>query len=68
MRFFAGLQGIDIDKVKGEVKKKNEFLFGDPDDYRKMTAEERENLTKKMKYSHKVWGNKTELSDTRQRG
>lgn len=54
MKFFAKLQGVDID---AEIKKKEErdkTLFKDPKDYEKLSKEQREELTKQMIGRHKA--------------
>ena len=56
LKFFAALNGIDLDKELTKVEpqqtskptKQNNFMFGDPAEYEKMNEKERESLTKKM--------------------
>ncbi len=66
-RFFAGIQGIDLDKHTGsttesqssrldEQQKKQDIpLFRDPSEYNSLSKEEKEELTAKMKSKHKQW-------------
>jgi len=65
MRFQAGIHGIDLDKETGmkrgsqvstvKGKPADIFKFGDPDSYKNMSQEEREELTQQMMGKHKAW-------------
>jgi hypothetical protein len=52
MKFFAKLQGVDIDKQLKEKEKESKVKFKDPKDYEKMSKEEREKLTQEMMQGH----------------
>jgi len=64
-RFFAGIQGIDLDKHTGkqssqasldeQQKKQSLPLFRDPSYYDDLSAEEREKLTQEMMNKHRRW-------------
>jgi len=76
-RFFAALQGIDLDK---ELKKKGQKtqsqdlddqqskqdlpLFRDPEEYDNMSQEERDRLTQEMMSQHKNWAESGNKSST----
>lgn len=57
-KFLAAIQGIDLDKEKGTERtdslkmSKNDLTFQDPDAYKDMSDEERDELTRKMKGGH----------------
>lgn len=68
MKFMAALQGVDLDKESTNKKssanhttengkitlKSGEAIpFGNPEDYKKMSKRERDNLTRAMMSSHK---------------
>ena len=59
LRFQAGIHGIKLnDHVPAQTKEdrpKTSFMFGDPDDYREMSREERQALTDKMMNQHQIW-------------
>lgn len=62
-KFFAALQGIDLDKEGGEPqvtasseKRKPVLpLFGDPKDYEGLPKEERKKMTDEMLAQHRRW-------------
>ena len=58
MVFDAGIQGIDLNEVGGKkkdtVKPLGPFEFQSPEDYDKMSTEERKALTQKMMGKHKL--------------
>ena len=67
-RFFAGLQGIDLDKemkkkghktqsesLDDQQKKQDLPLFKDPDEYDNWSDEEKEKITQDMKKQHQSW-------------
>jgi hypothetical protein len=51
----AAFFGIDLDKSEKKTEEKNIFEFKDPAEYKNMTQEEKEELTKKMMGKHKAW-------------
>lgn len=66
MRFQANIHGIDLDKETGMKKGGQQvspikerpadiFKFGDPDSYKNMSQEAREELTQQMMGKHKAW-------------
>jgi len=76
-RFFAALQGIDLDKelkkkgqktqsqtLDDQQKKQNLPLFRDPEEYKDMSQEERERLTQEMMSQHKNWAESGKKSST----
>ena len=54
MRFEAAIHGMDLDKdAKGKPKESISFMkFGDPEEYKKLSKKEREELTQKMMAKH----------------
>ncbi len=67
-RFYAALQGVDLDKElkkKGHKTQSEELedqqnkqdlpLFRDPDEYDHLSDEEKEKITQDMKKQHKNW-------------
>ncbi len=66
----AALQGIDLDKEQSKAKNRSSKpaqsslrdnaipLFGNPEDYKSMTDEERKEMTMKMMGKHRSWVNK----------
>jgi uncharacterized FlgJ-related protein len=54
MKFFAKLQGIDIDKQLKKREQENKTLFRDPKDYEDLSDEERAELTQEMMKTHRV--------------
>ncbi|GAG37187.1 unnamed protein product, partial [marine sediment metagenome] len=67
MRFQAAIHGIDLDKETGvkkgsqqvpptvKVKPMDGLKFGDPDSYKHLSQEKREELTQEMMGKHKAW-------------
>jgi len=49
MKFFAKLQGVDLDKKAQESK----MFFKDPNEYKDLSDEEKSELTQEMLNSHK---------------
>ena len=64
LKIQASLKGINLDeklenntpKTKTEIKKET-FVFGDPEDYKNLTDEEKHNLTEEMMVRHRKWAN-----------
>ncbi len=57
----AKLKGAPVVEAKEKVTPDN-FQFGDPDkDYNHLNQEQKEELTRKMKASHKKWASGSEL-------
>lgn len=66
-RFYALLHGHDLDKDKNNKSKTSSQrrqqqqskqslpIFGDPEEYKNMSKEERDNLTQKMMKQHQTW-------------
>jgi hypothetical protein len=63
LKFFAALQGVDLDKdgtedeapvIKTEVEAKVP-LFGDPETYKDLSEDEKQSMTEKMKHKHTNW-------------
>lgn len=56
-RFQAAIHGINLDKEmkkqKNKEKEDGSFMFGSPEDYKKMSEEKRKELTEKMMGKHK---------------
>ncbi len=44
--------------AQSEIKVSKPFMFGDPDEYKNMSAEEQKDLTEKMMGMHKQWASK----------
>ncbi len=68
-KFFAAIQGIDLDKAVNkeksqsekfdEMEKKQEIpIFRDPSEYEGYSQEELDKMTKNMKQSHSAWAEK----------
>ena len=62
LKFEAQIHGAKIEErafapVSGEkpAKPKGSFVFGDPEAYKDMSKERREELTKQMMNRHKIW-------------
>lgn len=59
--FQAALHGVSLKggskKSKKETQSANQPvpLFGDPEEYKKLSSEEKESLTQKMLNKHKTW-------------
>ncbi len=63
-QFLAAIQGVDINEGKEETVTKEENLakvplFGDPEDYSKLSEEEQNDLSQKMMNRHKSWATET---------
>lgn len=58
----AAFFGVKIDDKKNKtspsIKEKDTFMFGDPEEYKNMTAEDKKKLTKDMMGRHKEWARK----------
>jgi hypothetical protein len=58
MVFEAGLQGVNLKEVsekdEGKPKASGVFEFKSPEEYERMSEEERQELTKKMMGTHKL--------------
>jgi len=58
-RFQAAIHGINLDKEMKKQKKKEKedssFVFGSPEEYKKMSEKEKKELTEKMMGKHKAW-------------
>jgi len=77
LKFQLKLHGFEIktEKTVGDVVKTNQaplknsqqFIFRDPEEYKKMPQSEREDITKKMLGTYKQWAGHAELSETRDR-
>jgi len=66
----AALHGAKIDEASSEsnhhkTAPNDLMMFGHPNDYKKLSKEERKELTNKMKAKHKAWAKQTEVSSTR---
>lgn len=66
--FEAMLHGAEIKKDSSSIpekserkEKKNLFMFGDPEEYKKMSDKERKELTMKMMGVHKSWASSKPL-------
>ncbi len=58
-KFQAVIHGAQVKDAPSTTTTKKEskpFMFGDPEDYKKMSTEEKEALTKTMMGAHKRWG------------
>ena len=71
LEFEARIHGVLKDDNVAPVGKtessspQKPFLFGDPKDYKKMSPEEREKMTKKMMTFHKAWAGRSEIGEDR---
>lgn len=55
-RFYALLHGADLDTTQQQQPANQSLpIFGDPESYKNMSKEERDNLTNKMMGQHKGW-------------
>lgn len=59
-KFLAALQGVDLDKQVNKAPKnkkdlQDNVIFGDPEDYKKMSEEERNKLTNQLMVKFKDW-------------
>lgn len=62
-RFIAAVHGVDLDKELGNdipqnipsKTTQNNFIFGDPSEYEKLSDDERNAKTQKMMDLHKDW-------------
>lgn len=73
-KFFAALSGIDLDKeiekapedrkalLDRQQKKQDLPIFRDPEEYKGLSEEEREQKTKDMIRAHKQWVSKSTSS------
>lgn len=71
MKFLAGVHGIDLssslgkgNKTKSEKPDQKIPLFGDPEEYKNLSKEERDKVTEKMMNKHKSWANNDFLKGT----
>lgn len=59
MKFLAHVHGVDLKSTKqsepSAILEDKVPLFGNPEDYEKMSDDEREDLTQKMMGKHKNW-------------
>jgi hypothetical protein len=56
-KFQAAIVGATFkDDASEAPAKKDNFMFGDPEDYKKIPIEERQKLTESMMSKHKQWG------------
>ena len=49
------LEGEISDAPAPQAKKKNKFMFKDPEEYKDMSQEEKEKLTQEMMGIHRSW-------------
>jgi len=70
MRFFAGIQGIDLDKASRKASRnmeqeqeqeRDDLLFDDPKKYENMSHEDRKIKTEKMLQKFKNWAGQSPL-------
>ena len=52
MKFFAKLQGVDLDKQLEKRERESKTKFRDPKEYEHLPKEERERLTQEMMKGH----------------
>ena len=70
MEFQAAIHGAEMenkndlfrDDARPIKKQQGLMKFGDPEDYKDMSMEERKALTQKMMGAHKAWARKAPLS------
>jgi hypothetical protein len=61
LKFDASIHGAKLKDSSGPAKKKKNdpFMFGDPDEYKKLSPKEKQKMTDAMMLSHKVWINQS---------
>lgn len=60
LKFQAGIHGVELKDSNNHADRVDNLerpvpFFGDPDEYKHLSVEEREQLTQKMMGKHKTW-------------